>query len=526
MNKITVLDCTLRDGGYVNNWDFGKESIISICEKLANTGIETIECGFLSQTKTSNENMSVYRTPADAELYLPKCKNSSFAAMINFGEYNINDLPKYSGGALKVIRVAFHKKNMADAIEFCKDIKLLGYDVYVQPMVTQNYTEEELMFLINESNSLLPKAFYIVDSFGTMKKNEVLAMYNIIEKNLNPSIAIGFHSHNNMQLSFSNAQELMKIDCKHEMIIDSSVYGMGRGAGNLCTELITKYINDNYYEKYDLIPVLEIIDEHIMQIFIKTPWGYSVPFYIGSINNCHPNYALFLLDKQTLSVKDIHKILSIMDEDKKVMFDKEYILKLYEEYQSKLINDSDAIKMLKNTLSGRNILVIAPGKTIIDEREKIDIYCKQFSPLIFSVNFIPDSIDTDFVFIGNQKRYKNIINSVKNENIIITSNISPTDRNNITSVNYADLVNKNEAITDNSGMMLLNLFRRLNVSSVALAGFDGLSVNRMNNYYQEKLISGSSVNELIKMNDAISEKIKSLTDTLGIKFITTSLYNK
>lgn len=526
MNKITVLDCTLRDGGYVNNWDFGKESIISICKKLANAGIETIECGFISQTKVASENMSVYRTPAEAELYLPKCNNLSFAAMINFGEYNIDEFPKYNGGSLKAIRVAFHKNDMVDAIEFCKKIKQLGYDVYVQPMVTQNYTADELMFLINESNNFLPKAFYIVDSFGTMKKNEVLSIYNVIKENLSTSIAIGFHSHNNMQLSFSNAQELMKLDCNHEIIIDSSVYGMGRGAGNLCTELITKYINDNYYEKYDLIPILEIIDEHIMQIFIKTPWGYSVPFYIGSINNCHPNYALFLLDKQTLSVKDIHKILSNMDEDKKVMFDKEYILKLYEEYQSKLINDSDTIKMLKDVLDGRNILVIAPGKTITDEREKIDIYCKQTSPLIFSVNFIPDNIDTDFVFIGNQKRYKNIINSIKNEQVILTSNINCTDKENIKLVNYADLITEDESITDNSGMMLLNLFKRLNVSSVALAGFDGLSINRMNNYYQEKLVSGSSVNELIKMNDAISKKIKSLTDTLGIKFITTSLYNK
>lgn len=100
---------------------------------------------------------------------------------------------------------------------------------------------------------------------------------------------------------------------------------MGRGAGNLCTELITKYLNDNYSHNYNLLPILEIIDEHLMSVFIKSPWGYSVPFYIASINNCHPNYASYLLDKQTISVRDIYNILASMDDSKRTFYDREYI---------------------------------------------------------------------------------------------------------------------------------------------------------------------------------------------------------
>ncbi len=153
-----------------------------------------------------------------------------------------------------------------------------------------------------------------------------------------------FHSHNNMQLSFSNAQILMELDTDRTIYIDSSVYGMGRGAGNLCTELITKYLNDNYSHNYNLLPILEIIDEHLMSVFIKSPWGYSVPFYIASINNCHPNYASYLLDKQTISVRDIYNILASMDDSKRTFYDREYIEKLYVSYQENVVDDNDAKK--------------------------------------------------------------------------------------------------------------------------------------------------------------------------------------
>ena len=98
-------------------------------------------------------------------------------------------------------------------------------------------------------------------------------MFHLLENNLDESISIGFHSHNNLQLSFSNAQELLMVHTKRNIIIDSSVLGMGRGAGNLCTELITHYINENIEGKYDTIPLLEIIDEHLSNIFNRDQMG-------------------------------------------------------------------------------------------------------------------------------------------------------------------------------------------------------------------------------------------------------------
>ena len=108
---------------------------------------------------------------------------------------------------------------------------------------------------------------------------------------------------------------------------------MGRGAGNLCTELITKYMNDNLGASYNVTALLEIIDKYLISIKEQHSWGYAIPYYISAINNCHPNYATFLMNKETLNVKDIEKIIAEIPLDKRSLYDKEYISALYKKYQ-------------------------------------------------------------------------------------------------------------------------------------------------------------------------------------------------
>ena len=230
---ISVLDCTLRDGGYVNNWEFGSKTISHIAEKLCSSQVEMIECGFLSQTKKATVGQSIFKNISDAEKYFEKCSDN-LALMINCGEYAPQDIQPYEGGKIKTIRIAFHKHQRDEAQKLCVALKEKGYDVFFQPMYTIGYKDIELISLIDWANSTRPKAFYIVDSFGTMSKSDLLRMFYLVDNNLSKDIKLGFHSHNNLQLSFSNAQELAELNTKRELIIDSSVFGMGRGAGNLC----------------------------------------------------------------------------------------------------------------------------------------------------------------------------------------------------------------------------------------------------------------------------------------------------
>ena len=170
---------------------------------------------------------------------------------------------------------------------------------------------------------------YIVDSFGEMKKSDLTRLYYLVEHNLKESIKIGFHSHNNIQLAYSNAQTLVDMHTNRELIIDSSVYGMGRGAGNLNTELFVEYLNENNGANYDLKPLLTIIDEILNDFYQRNYWGYSLPNYISATHHAHPNYASYLDDKKTLTVENMNEIFDLIEDDKRVSFDKDYIEDLY-----------------------------------------------------------------------------------------------------------------------------------------------------------------------------------------------------
>lgn len=327
MPNIKIFDCTLREGGYVNNWDFKEKNIKFILENLVLAGCDYVECGFLKKNEYDKDK-SLFQNFQQLEDLLPeKSNNTEFCLMINYGEIPIEDVPVCN---TKInLRIVFKKEKYREAIEYCNQLILKGYNVFINPMNSDSYSNEEFLDLICLVNKINPVGFTIVDTTGAMNKSEVLSLFYIVEKNLNKNIALCFHSHNNLQMSFSNAQALMEQDIKRTIIIDSTVMGIGRGAGNLCTEQLIKYLNDKHDKNYKLKPVLKIVDEQINKIFEVSPWGYSVPYYIAAVNHCHPNYAKYLIDKQTVSVEIIAEILNKVPLENKGSYNESLIEKLY-----------------------------------------------------------------------------------------------------------------------------------------------------------------------------------------------------
>ena len=160
-----------------------------------------------------------------------------------------------------------------------------------------------------------------------MYEQQVIEIFEFIDSILDKNIALGFHSHNSMQLSFSNTKALLKMELNRTLIIDSCLYGMGRGAGNLCTELIVKYLNDVEKNRYKILPILKTIDKDLKPIYNKSPWGYSTPYYIAAIHGCHPNYAMFL-SSQNLTNERIDEIISLIPCDKKTFYDRDLVEKI------------------------------------------------------------------------------------------------------------------------------------------------------------------------------------------------------
>lgn len=527
MRNLQILDCTLRDGGYVNNWDFGRANIARIILNLLKSNIDIVECGFLSNRKPYCPDKSIFDSIDRFKEIIPyKDSNSKFVCMINYGEFNLSDIPDYDGSSVDGIRVVFHKRDLEPALEFCRKLKEKGYLLFIQPMVTINYSDYELLKIVKVINEINPYAFYIVDSFGVMRKNDLLRMFYLIDNNLDNSISVGYHSHNNLQLAYSNSQALVEVLTTRSIIIDSSVLGMGRGAGNLNTELFIQYLNNHHDCLYNVNPLLKIIDETLSKVYATNYWGYSLPYYLSALYNCHPNYASYLSDKNTLGVEAIRKILSEISPDNSDSFNKSYIEELYTKYQKRKIDDSEEMKQIKQLIGTQEILVIAPGQSIDTNKEYIQTFIKENNLLCISVNFVPIDFNCQYTFISNAKRYESLIPDLmmNKSEFIITSNIDFGSGEHIY-VNYETLLNSNEAVSDNATLMLLKLLVNIGVKKVFIAGFDGYSNYQVENYFDKDWILNTSPKQANKMNKGITEIVSELMVELQLEFITPSRFD-
>lgn len=520
--SIKILDCTLRDGGYCNEWRFGQRNITKIVDALTTSGMDIIECGFLTEKTKHEPDITKFNDVSEIKEFLPKSRSDNiYVCMINYGEYNLESLAPCEENVLDGLRIAFHKKDMLAALDFCRGVIKKGYKCFVQAMVSLNYSDEEFLELIHRVNEIMPYALYIVDSFGVMKRKDLIRFFYMVEHNLKAGIAIGYHAHNNMQLAYSNAQALVDLHTKKDLIIDTSVYGMGRGAGNLNTELFVEYLNDNFGTKYQLRPILNIIDEVLNNFYERHHWGYSLPNYLSAHNNAHPNYAKYFVEKQTLTFEDMNNIFNMMDDQKKLSFNKDYAENIYVHYMSRELSQSGQEIKLKAYFQSKKILLIAPGKSAVNEKEKIIAFSKSTDVCTISVNYEYPFVETDFIFLSNLRRYRELQKD-KRKKCIVTSNIFSEQV--CLRVSYSDLLGNESYVRDNAGMMALRFLISCGVKEVYLAGFDGYSYNVEENYIDADMALTIDNLTAEARNQGMNKALYDLSKSINICFLTTPKY--
>ncbi|HIX68619.1 MAG TPA: aldolase catalytic domain-containing protein [Candidatus Anaerostipes excrementavium] len=529
MNKISVLDCTLRDGGYVNDFNFSKQTIQTMITKLGKAHIDIIECGFLRDVDYQ-EDRSVYsRIEQITPFITPKRKHSMYVAMIVTGTIQPSKIVPRTKDTIDGIRITFHKKEMDEAFTLGYALMDKGYEVFMQPVGTTTYTDAEILALVEKINEMKPFAFYLVDTLGKLYAKQLLKLFYLVDDNLDEEIAIGYHSHNNLQLAFSNAQELILSSGKRDLLIDASILGMGRGAGNLCTEILTQYINENLEYRYHTELLIELVDEYISPISYIHPWGYSAGYFLAATNNCHPNYVGFLLNKQTINVKKIYQVLKEIPEEERALYNEKLIDSLYLKFQENEVDDEKVIQFLKDKMKGRHLLVTAPGKSILEEKEKIKEQIEQDDVFVICVNSIPDYIAPDILFISNQKRYHQIkqIYGIKNLTcpVVLTSNIDAGKSSKYV-VNYSDLTMSDTMISDNACLMLFNLLIKMGIDEICVAGFDGYHTNVERNYYARNLINSVDRENLSQINKHIQKYMEKVESHMKVRYLTESMYDR
>lgn len=326
--KIELVDVTLRDGGIVVNFDYGLDRMKKIKATLEASGVEYIETGYIDEKKGSPEGRTCFDNEVSIEktlLTTGKKPGITYFAMIDYGTFDVNKLRPLSQSGIDGIRLAFHKENWEASIEWGKIIMSKGYDLYIQPMVSMRYTDEEYRHLIQVCNTELAgaKGFYVVDSFGQMDNAALIHKLEIADQYLSLSMKLGFHAHNNRQMAYSNALSFVEFNARHDMMLDASIMGMGKGAGNLCTELIeATLINEG--KNYDSNVIYDAISDYFAVQQQKTPWGYSLDYYLSSLYSCTPSYIkIFTADKR-VTTDVLVDLLKNMPDEKRAACDRKF----------------------------------------------------------------------------------------------------------------------------------------------------------------------------------------------------------
>ena len=416
MNSLKVLDVTLRDGGCVNDFNFGQVYMEKILAAQEASGVEIIELGYIDEGKGSECGRTQYINERVIPQSILKNKKPgvTYVAMMDYGKYCIDNLQPRTENGIDGIRMAFHKKDRFDVIKVGREIMDKGYMFFVQPMITLRYSDQELLELIDLVNKELSDAsgFYIVDSFGEMRPNDMSRVLNLVDHNLIPTMTLGFHSHNNLQMSYSNAIAMLQFPTNRELMLDCSIMGMGKGAGNLNTELLLEHLNLYYGKNYEISPLLEVIDKVINQLHSEFYWGYAPEYYLSAANQCTPSYASHFYNKHMLPIDQVGELLGMIAPEKKISFDKNYAEELYRQYnESKAVDDSNVVEELENAFTGKTVLLVAPGKSVNGAMNKLKELSEEENIVTIGLNTVLDF--NDYLLTTRQDIYDKTVSMGK-----------------------------------------------------------------------------------------------------------------
>lgn len=532
MNSLKILDVTLRDGGCVNDFNFGQTYMEKILAAQEASGVDIIELGYIDEKKGSESGRTQYINEQAIEHCILRRKKSGtvYVAMMDYGKFDTRNLNLRTESSIDGIRVAFHKKNMADIPGIAREIISKGYDLYLQPMITLRYSDAELLGLISMVNSELNdiSGFYIVDSFGEMRPNDMNRMMNLVDHNLDPAITLGFHSHNNLQMSYSNACSMLSFPTNRNIILDSSIMGMGKGAGNLNTELLLEHLNLFYGKSYNIPPLLEVIDSVLNQIRAEFYWGYGVEYYLSSVNHCTPSYASHFYNKHMLSVDRVGELLGMIDESKKISFDRDYAEELYRTYNEAVkIDDTITVEQLRKEFEGRKVLLCAPGMRLSEAMDVIlEMNCRA-DVVSVSLNtcLVPEN---DYVFAGRPDIFANAL--AEGRKIIVPSSVreaTEKEHDGVKVLSYRRWIETDENTHDTSFVIMLNLLKFFRVREIFLAGFDGFSLNINDNYIDANMRRPANAEEVDKRNAYNRNFVRNMRQSgITMHFLTPSMYDE
>ncbi|MDI6731417.1 MAG: aldolase catalytic domain-containing protein [Candidatus Margulisbacteria bacterium] len=291
--EIKVLDCTIRDGGLINEHLFEDKFVRAVYQAVSASGADYVELGYRASKKYFSAD-KFGKAKFCTEEFLRKIteginSNTKISTMVDIGRVEPEDIPLKKDSVVDMVRVACYVKDIDKAIALVNHCADKGYETTVNIMAISTAFEPDLEEGLSQLANCPLKAVYIVDSYGALFSEQIHYLVALYAKYFKPKgIEVGIHCHNNQQLGFANTIEAIR---KGANFLDATIYGIGRAAGNCPLELLLAFLKN---PKFKLDPILEVIEKEFLPLQSKMEWGYIIPHMITGILNQHPRAAIAL----------------------------------------------------------------------------------------------------------------------------------------------------------------------------------------------------------------------------------------
>jgi 4-hydroxy 2-oxovalerate aldolase len=382
--RTNLLDCTLRDGGYYNNWDFPSRLVNNYLKVMSKVGIKYVEIGFRSFTSTTFRGSNWYTT----DDYLESLKIPSsikIVVMVNasqiLNQKNILKATKLlfkpkSKSRVHMVRIACHFHEFKQSLKILKELKRLGYQVAINLMQISEQSSQKITEISKKLSQTNLDILYFADSLGSMKLNDVDKIIESIK--IFWKGHIGVHMHNNLGQALSN-----NIYCMEQGIqwIDSTILGMGRGAGNAATEHFIIEYKKFFKKKLDIISLQNLISQEFAELKIKYKWGTNSFYYLAGKYGIHPTY----IQEMISTGFGNSEILAAIDQLKNNEGSKYNVDLVRAEFQKDIKLKNGNWSPMKK-IKGKEVLLVASGPKSNEYLNSIENFIKRHKPYVIAVN--------------------------------------------------------------------------------------------------------------------------------------------
>ena len=395
-NNPKIIDCTLRDGGYYNNWDFDIELIRKYIHAVKSAGVDYIELGYRTKNNSGYFGPLAYTTEDFIEEV--NINNSvKLGVMINASELiksknlekDINILFPFPEETSKIsfVRIACKFNEIEIAFKAGKLLKSYGFKVCINLMQISSIKEKDLCDFGKYGSLYKPDVLFIGDSTGTLMPENIKKIFKALRTFWEGEI--GIHAHDNMRRALMNTIEAYRTGF---LWLDSTVQGMGRGPGNTKTEDLVFEIKDINSSNIDFLPLIDLVQKDFYNLKQKYRWGSNPFYYLSGKNELHPTYIQNMLDDKSYRNEDIYASIKELTKNKSINFKERKLQNSRTYYNDEIDGDWSPI----NDFLNREVLLLAPGKSINMHKNAVQKFIRKFSPLVVALNIL-DNIEDELI---------------------------------------------------------------------------------------------------------------------------------